>query len=199
MERAMQALDVSQLATEVAEKLGDSWSTAPGYHPDNHEALLVGPTGELIQVRYGGWQTRYQGRLVLYGTFAAELRRFQPDPSARYVITVAPTSSATRVAKEITRRLLPEYREAVGRAFDRRAAAGDLRHRRAYLMAQIAPALDGEIVERRDEPVVIFGPCRTGTVQIHDDETVDLRVRLRDADTLTFARRLGTNPGASDV
>lgn len=33
MERAMQALDVSQLATEIAEKLGDSWSTAPGYHP----------------------------------------------------------------------------------------------------------------------------------------------------------------------
>ncbi|WP_406637549.1 hypothetical protein [Amycolatopsis sp. WGS_07] len=199
MERGTQALDVRQLATEIAEGLGDGWSSLPGHHADNCGAFLVGPAGELIQIRYGGWQARYQGRLVLYGTFAAELRRFEPNPGARYVITVSPTSSAARIAKEITRRLLPEYQEAIHGACDRRAAAEDLRHRRDQLMRQLMHALDGEIVERRGEPVVVFGPCASGTVQVHDDETVELRVRFLDADAVTLARRVGMNRGGSDV
>ncbi|WP_116202345.1 hypothetical protein [Amycolatopsis circi] len=199
MKGGTQALDVSHLATEIAEELGDQWSSAAGSHAGDHSAYLVGPVGELIQIRYGGWQARYQGRLVLYGTFDAELSRFQADPGARYVITVSPTSSATRIAKEITRRLLPEYREAVRRACDRRTAAEDLRRRRDHLMPQLAQALDGELVERRGEPVVIFGAEASGRVQVHDDEAVELQVRLRDADALTFARRFGTSTGGSDV
>ncbi len=199
MDKGTQVRDVNQLTTEIAEKLGDSWSSRPGYHADNHDALLVGRADELIQVRHGGWQARYHGRLVLRGTFAAELRQFQPDPSARYTITVSPTSSANRIAEEITRRLLPEYREAIRRVCGRGAEAEELRHRRDRLMAQLVHVLDGEIVERRGEPVVIFGPCGSGRVQAHDDETVELRIHLRDADALTFARRVGTNTGGSDV
>ncbi|WP_370934605.1 hypothetical protein [Amycolatopsis sp. cg13] len=199
MKGGTQALDVSHLATEIAEELGDQWTSAAGSHAGDRSAYLVGPVSELIQIRYGGWQARYQSRLVLYGTFDAELSRFQPDPGARYVITVSPTSSATRIAKEIIRRLLPDYREAVRRACDRRTAAEDLRQRRDQLMAQLAHALDGELVERVGQPVVIFGTDASGRVQVHDDETVELHVRLRDADALTFVRRVGTNPGGSDV
>ncbi|WP_033293142.1 hypothetical protein [Amycolatopsis jejuensis] len=185
---------IDQMASAIAHELGDGWASAPGYHVNNHDAFVVGPAGERLHLRLDGRHTSHKGRLVVRGAFDTGLMWFQPDPGARYVITVAPTSSARRTAHEITRRLLPDYRPALREACRRHAAAKELRERRDKLMTQLARLLGGEVAEYGGIPFVTFSGA-SGIARIHDDETIELSVRLPDAQALLAARQFGTLAG----
>ncbi|WP_410585424.1 hypothetical protein [Amycolatopsis sp. lyj-108] len=97
------------LAREIAQHLEGDWKTGQGVFGNGTDAYLYGPDGEKIQIR-PGTTTATRNRLEVYGSLASQFKRHN-EP--RHLITVSPDKAAARIAADITRRLLPAYREGM--------------------------------------------------------------------------------------
>jgi len=99
------ANDLLELTAAIARELGPPWAASP--LPEN-EASLHGPGRHLLVVRHD----HRNDRLTIAGAAAAGLGPHWPRPS-RHRITVSREKSPERIAGEISRRLLPDYRAAL--------------------------------------------------------------------------------------
>jgi hypothetical protein len=94
--------------TEIAAMMGAGWSAEPSPHDHmrNVQAILKGPQGELVTVKFSH---SAPGRLLVRGRFGSDL--MLPSDARVHEITVSRERSAGEIAGDITRRLLPGYRE----------------------------------------------------------------------------------------
>ncbi|MGY6658645.1 hypothetical protein ACXIZN_41455 [Amycolatopsis sp. TRM77291] len=106
-------------AREIARHLEGDWQTGNGVRDNGTDAYLYGTDGEKIHIR-PGTTTATRDRLEVYGSLDYQFQRYN-EP--RHLITVSRDKAAARIAGDITRRLLPAYRE--GLVF---AAAAKVRH-----------------------------------------------------------------------
>lgn len=111
--------DMTILTREIAQHLEGDWKAGKGVHDNGTDAYLHGPDGEKLQIR-PGTTTATRNRIEVYGSLPYQFTRHN-EP--RHLITVSPAKTAARIAGDITRRLLPAYRE--GMVF---AAAAKVRH-----------------------------------------------------------------------
>ncbi len=111
--------DMINLAREIAQHLEGDWKADKGVFGNGTDAYLHGPDGEKLQIR-PGTTTATRNRFEIYGSLPSQFTRHD-EP--RHLITVSPGKAAVRIAGDITRRLLPAYRE--GMVF---AAEAKLRH-----------------------------------------------------------------------
>lgn len=101
-----------RLAAEVAHHLGEEWS-APGSQKHNYVVCLDGPNAARIAARIadpGGKQARVEiwGAWPGVRTASGSLKRFAPH-GEKYQITCAISRGAEAIAKDIQRRLLPDF------------------------------------------------------------------------------------------
>lgn len=132
--------DIALLAKQIAGELGEGWSGGPGHH--NYDAFLIGPNDERLQLRDENWRNRQPGRLYILGSLlhVRNHRVFGPPGGE---ISVRPTRPAADIAREITRRLLPGYREALEENRRRQAAADAQEAAWSQLERQLLEALPG--------------------------------------------------------
>ncbi|OXM47509.1 hypothetical protein [Amycolatopsis alba] len=97
------------LTREIAQHLEGDWKAGRGVHDNGTDAYLHGPDGEKLQIR-PGTTTTTRHRIEIYGPLPYQFTRHN-EP--RHLITVSPDKTATRIAGDITRRLLPAYREGM--------------------------------------------------------------------------------------
>ncbi len=111
--------DLVNLAKQLAKELGEGWSGGPGYH--NHDAFIHGPNDERLQLLDESWRNRGRGRVYIIGS----LRHY--DGLSHGVtggeISVSASRPVDHLARDISRRLLPDYREALEESKRRTAAA----------------------------------------------------------------------------
>jgi hypothetical protein len=99
--------DVHVLGDAIARALGGGWVAAPGRRAHHRDATLTGGDGEVLALELTNSSTP---RLMIRGEFSMEEHRTRPLSARRHEITVAPHRTPARIAAEITRRLLPDYR-----------------------------------------------------------------------------------------
>lgn len=123
----------------IAAELGEGWAATPG-RDRGEEAHFAGPNGEQIHVSQDTWRKANAGRLFLRGSFPDELTgHLYGTPAAR--ISVDGAKPPAVIAKDIKRRLLPAYREALAVARERKAEADALHARRDAVMAEVVAAM----------------------------------------------------------
>ncbi|WP_029892891.1 hypothetical protein [Nocardia brasiliensis] len=115
-----------ELAHQIAAALGPGWSAERGYMIHAH-AILHGPGDQALSIRHGDASHRRtdHGRLKISPDYG-ELNRHLNSGEGWTTITVAADRSATTIAAEITRRLLPDYTTTLGLCRTRARAAAEL-------------------------------------------------------------------------
>lgn len=96
------------IGAEVAQALGEGWSI--NNNSESWGANLIGPNDEDIFIRLETYGAK-KGRLTISGNYPGtheQQRRVE-----RHRIGVSADRSATAIAREIERRLLPDYRESL--------------------------------------------------------------------------------------
>lgn len=107
-------MELQTLATEVAKLLGDGWTASKKFLGDRSEsswrAQLDGPNEQelFFSNTWGGKQ-----RLYIGGGWPDRVNLQQFRAPERPSITVSLDATPERIAKEISRRLLPEYLKAL--------------------------------------------------------------------------------------
>lgn len=152
--------DVPALGAAVAAALGEGWSRHTEIIYNDPGIVLRGPNDEVISISTG-WHNG--DRLEIRGWFRGGLREFKRYNEPRHEISVTVKKTAEQVARDITRRLLPGYREALTLARERKrlheAATADLRQGEEEILARWAPARraahgNGELIlGQYDDPV----------------------------------------------
>ncbi|WP_280453833.1 hypothetical protein [Nocardia brasiliensis] len=96
-----------ELAHQIAAALGPGWSAERGYMIQAH-AILRGPGDQALSIRHGdASHRRSEHRRLKISPDYGELNRHRNSGEGPTTITVAADRSATAIAAEITRRLLP--------------------------------------------------------------------------------------------
>jgi hypothetical protein len=106
--------EILQLATDVAANLGEGWTVHPEW--DSNGRMIVHTDGRKLHIYApGGYTTRaLQGRVIVSGSYPYLPGRYT-DPGNHIEITVRADRGAAVIAREITRRVLPEYTERYAR------------------------------------------------------------------------------------
>lgn len=126
----------------IATALGAGWVATPddGWHDG---VTLTGPGGEQLHATVDDWRKANAGRLFLRGSFPDELAgHLYGTPATR--ISVDGSRSPEAIARDIERRLLPAYREALAIARQRKAESDEVAARRHAVMLQILTAMGGD-------------------------------------------------------
>jgi hypothetical protein len=162
------ANDLLELTAAIARELGPPWAASP--LPEN-EACLHGPGRHLLVVRHD----HRNDRLTIAGAAAAGLGPHWPRPS-RHRINVSRGKSPERIAGEISRRLLPDYRAALAVAETNLEIATRTQADAARALAILARQLHGTVTGQR---VYLNGPSShlTGTVSLAEG-ALALNLRL---------------------
>ncbi|MGH3630684.1 MAG: hypothetical protein ACRDRL_24990 [Sciscionella sp.] len=101
------AHNISELTEKVATILGPEWSAKWDEHP-NQRAFLIGPQGANIRLLADRYTTRQADRDKIRITGYTP-HALQPYGRCTGQIRVADSATPSRVAAEISRRLLPDY------------------------------------------------------------------------------------------
>lgn len=134
--------DFRTLASDVAAALGDGWRSE--YDPDSfgrYRATLHGPDDAKILM----WRDRYgnDGKLTVSGSY--------PDNNAYDVkhvkIGIGETRGAAVIAREIQRRLLPDYLPELVRIKKDNARRTDNRAARLRLAEELAGPIKGRVID----------------------------------------------------
>lgn len=110
--------DMIVRAREVAHHLEGDWKEQDGVFGNGTDAYLYGPDGEKLQIR-PGTTTASRDRFEIYGSLS---NRFTRHNEPRHLITVSPEKTSAQIAGDITRRLLPAYREGMALAVKAKVA-----------------------------------------------------------------------------
>jgi hypothetical protein len=139
------------LVAEIAKHLGAPWSLKPERENQSWDlsVSLVGEGGREISLGSQRYGDNAGGRLGVHGT---SLRQ-QGAGYSHYgitwpTITVAESRGAEAIAKEITRRLLPEYEKAWNEASGRAQRAQDYDDETTAGAEKLAEILGGKVGDR---------------------------------------------------
>lgn len=108
-------MDLMAKAHEIARSLGEGWTARKQEEMANPD--LYGPNREVL------WLNSDSGRIAVHPGFGEhdELAKFLPYDRKLRPITVSKERPSEAIAREISRRLLPEYRELLAFCRDRQA------------------------------------------------------------------------------
>ncbi len=170
--------DIDQLARALACELGDGWTATRD--PDDRRPSLRHPDGRELAVRRI-WNQR--DRVAVTGVLP-RTDLYQPT---RTSITVALARGAQVIAREITRRALPEYTAAFAEVLAYNRAQQDHRAQRSAVLERLRTILGGHVRDDRHEHT-LHAYLTTGTsseekgfrsvdVRAHGDgERVDIKL-----------------------
>jgi hypothetical protein len=135
----MAEYDALKVAKAIAKELEGNWKTAPGN--DTNDAFIVSEADdgcrlEIVVDRYAS-----QPKVDIFAIYPEELRRY-----SRPSITTAAKRdrSADGIARQIEKRVLPAYLEALGKAREERAARLAERDEQEVLARKISEAFGKE-------------------------------------------------------
>ncbi|MGO4612971.1 hypothetical protein AB4305_03335 [Nocardia sp. 2YAB30] len=192
-------MDLLALAHEIAAALGPGWVAERGYMVQAH-AVLYGPDQQILDITYGDDSHRRSdhGRLRIRAAYG-ELGRHLDPGEGNHIITVAATRSATAIAVDITRRLLPDYEQTLGLCRTR-ARADTLRlaaHRRALesLCQHLAPA---QIVRGDRVRFGQSGDAIHGEIRLLASGEAEFELHTTGAAAMRLARHIATRRHRTD-
>jgi hypothetical protein len=131
------------LAHSTAEHLGTGWHAYTGKAANGPEAHLAGPNDQVLDVFSGTDldRTADQGRLIITGHLGS-LRSYVPQDFKRdYTITVNNRTPPGLIAREVRRRLLPDYQTALTAARNAKQASDGIAVAREQFAAIVATRL----------------------------------------------------------
>ncbi|AIG78445.1 Hypothetical protein AJAP_28030 [Amycolatopsis japonica] len=181
--------DVYARTKEIAKELGKGWSAREGAWGNDRDAYLDGPGGEVVHVA-GGATYQNPGRLVIRGTLDHKHSRYN-EP--RHEITVSAEKTAAKVAGDITRRLLPGYREGLELSIKRKADHEEWEAGRDNLVKTLLGSLPGSYTLGHATDQVTFGGGKYGErgiggeVRVLSGSEVEWTIRTSEAGSLALA------------
>lgn len=173
-----------KIARAVATALGKGWTATKGVWDNGGDANIAGPDGERVHLASDSYSKR--NRLTISGSFNG-LHKFKRYNEPRHEITVAADKAPARIAGDITRRLLPGYREGLQLALERKAKSDAADAARAAMVAELRAILGRHVYHVYDDIVSLHGYQRQAKVQ---DGEVVFTYRVPDAQAADFARYL---------
>lgn len=124
-------------AADIARHIGRGWSVAPHNGTDRETTKLNGPDSYCIVLE----RNEHERRIVIKGSYPTDAQRrcyvSYHDNEPR--ITVAETRPVGEIAKEITRRFLPEYKQVFSKVLDQIRATEEQERKERELMGYLAP------------------------------------------------------------
>lgn len=171
--------------------MGDGWAVETTTDRDTgraytHIAYLTGPNGERLSVRVG--QHDIRGTVAIAGTYPDGARDVYPDPK-RISARARDDRPGQAIAREITRRVLPEYGPELSRVREAIARNGRARDARARTAAELATLAGGRVSAEGAEVTVrageVWGRINVdhdgtgGRIELHSLTTEQLRAVLR--------------------
>jgi len=151
----MPTLDITRA---IAEHLGTGWRAYIDESAATADAHLTGPNRQKLTVTSGG--TPAHGRVIITGDLGDLLIHVPRALPRVHRITVDQHAPPQRIAREILRRLLPDYEKALTAAWDRQQHSPTRPSRRANPAAVIAARLGAS--RRRGETELHFGAVDSG-------------------------------------
>lgn len=189
-------------ATEIATMLGEGWQAQPSpyEHRRDDQAVLLGPEAELI------FLTISRDRLEISGRLSKELVEYTPTATelvhltrGRHLNTIMVSRSrrSGEIAGEITRRLLPCYRETMAVAKAKKAQADRFNAEVKGLLTEMAGIFGLHNVHNERDPIgtYINGPHIHGSVYVRGGDglkfevTTDAEIGRRLADAIVRLNR----------
>lgn len=134
-----------ELADQLADELEGAWTVKsnPVAWPHGRTADLIGPAGELLRVNLGGGiiyaPASKRDRWFLTGKYRLELLEHARRPELQ--ITASITKTPAQIARELERRLLPDYRDNLAVAEARKATDDERTGERTALLDDAAGVL----------------------------------------------------------
>jgi hypothetical protein len=111
-------MNIAKLAAEVAGELGDGWSVDP--HWNANGSMLDHTDSRRLHICTSRWPQNRAGRVIISGVLPYRPGSYI-EPGSHKEITVAAERGAAVIAREINRRLMPEYIEALSKIRARNA------------------------------------------------------------------------------
>ncbi len=157
-------VSLRQLSEDIAKALGNGWTRSTRYdneEPAGHDWRARLENGEESLFLSNTWAGK--GKLHISGTYPDKV---QHDTAQRVghpsSINVTITKSAEQIAKDITRRLLPEYREMLAKALKQHA--DDVAFK------------NGTEETKKEVAKIINGRLRDGSDTVHGAGNIDVQV-----------------------
>lgn len=174
-----------EFAETVVGYLDGEWSVGPGHWGE--DVYLNGPDGERVHFRV------HDGRWKISGDLTQVYAHVPYGAKTDHSITVATSTTALRVAGQISRRLLPDYQDVLVNARDQKADSERAEAERQRLVAELLTACGGRKArEHRNEDIEVGNRYDDGgDIQVMHDGTVKFDVRLPKDLALLVARVIG--------
>jgi hypothetical protein len=167
----------------IAEQLTGEWSASDG--PSSYSATLTGPDGESLFVNIG-WRNE-EPKLAISASFNGLKEHIPYKAKKSHDIGVSKAKSPATVAREIERRLLPDYRVILGQARERKANHDESERITSELLDQFVDILGGRLYQHDRSNTAHFGDYNNGgKIQILSDD-VQFEIRLPRARALEMA------------
>jgi hypothetical protein len=126
--------DIAQLAADVAQFLGEGWGVDPDF--DANGRMLDHTDGRRLHIYTTGWPGNLTRRVIISGSLPYRPGQYI-EPGSRTEITVAAERGAAVIAREITRRLMPGYIDALAKVRARNATEDAAWESQAALAAKV--------------------------------------------------------------
>jgi hypothetical protein len=174
-----QPVDLVQLTKDIAKELGSGWTFKPLDEPYPTQ-FIQGPNEAEIAVRIETYGSR-KGRVEVHGNFHIgrnkefiDVREWNHSTSDRCKlpeISVSGTRGAAAIAKEITRRFLPEYLPLLQKAIDKRDTANSYEDKTRANLVVLAAIVNARIPAERDRSTTSFyhNDKAYGDIQVSGD------------------------------
>ena len=156
--------ELVQLTKDIAKELGDAWMFKPMDEPYPTQ-YINGPNEAEIAIRIETYGSR-KGRVEVHGNFHIgrerefiDVREWNHATSERCKlpeISISGNRGAAAIAKEITRRFLPEYLPLLQKAIDKRDAAISWEDKTRANLVTLAAVVNASIPTERDRTTASF-------------------------------------------
>ncbi|WP_190821996.1 hypothetical protein [Saccharopolyspora pogona] len=175
----MVEIDVHALAQEIAKELGDTWKPEIGAWGRNRDAFLTAGNDKRLHIGPASHRKSDEGKLCVAG-------RLDAFPNGKgyqeqHEINVSLSKGAARIARDIERRLLPEYLPALDAAKERQREHDEQESLREALIQDLIATLGGNArrVSWGNDSVTYgsFGDPVRADVRILS-ETVEFKVEI---------------------
>lgn len=187
-------------AHEIATHLGDGWVARADAANNGRGAYLHGPDDEELHVR-AGTRSQTSGRIEIVGSLDI---RHQRHDEPHHFITVAPDKAPARVAGDIMRRLLPDYREGLTLARKRKADREQWEAKKAQMVTILSGILPGAQKNERAPDMVVFGGGKYrdrgigGEARVLSSDSVEWTIRTDETETRELAELIYATSNAKD-
>jgi hypothetical protein len=171
--------ELVELTKAIAKELGNAWTFKPMDEPYPTQ-YITGPNEAELAIRIETYGSR-KGRIEVHGNFHIghnrefiDVREWNHSTSERCKlpeISVAGNRGAAAIAKEITRRFLPEYLPLLQKAIDKRDAANSYEDKCRKNLTLLAGIVNADVPTERDRTTASFyhNDKAYGDIQVSGD------------------------------